>query len=230
MTFRILLLSVSRRTKRIFAEVAAHVSAELVIPPDFTAAEFPILRERFDLIFADVEFPGLSRQPLLQAIRASTLNHQTPLYLMTGFKGPDAYAGREREFTLLPKPAAASEIEPLVVRFRQKLFAERRRTGRLPFQTEVHLQQGAKRFRGTSRNLSAQGLLLAADLPLERGSELEVRFLIEPGAPIFHARVRVVRAGDSPLFGVSFVSLDPFHRQRLQEFLERHLPTRSAGR
>lgn len=67
-------------------------------------------------------------------------------------------------------------------------------------------------------------MLVDVSVPFELGKEWELRFLLTPDAPVFQARARVVRAQGPSRVGLTFQNLENLARQRLQQFLEQHLP------
>ena len=228
LNFRILLLSLERKIKRVFAEAGERLPAEIVLMDTMAHAELAILRDRFEAIFADAEFPGISRAGLAKVLEDSQPNRRTASYLMTGYaplRGSD-YLQHEG-LIILGKPSSCDDLMPLLLHLKGRLATERRRAGRLRFEEDVQFLQAGRHFRGTSLNLSMRGMLIATEIPFERGSQFEIRFLLPGSEAIFQVRVRVARIVATRLVGVTFENLAPFDRQRLETFMNQRLSAKT---
>lgn len=198
----------------------------LIETPELAARR--IHDERFDVIFVDTGLPNLSRAGFTRIIRNSKLNSQAPLVLLTGLAAPqagtkDASAG----VSAIAKYALPAELPVFLRKLKQKLMADRRKHRRLSFRASLNCVEGVRRFRATSVNLSASGMMIESSFPLEIGTGLELYFYLASEEPLLHARGRVARMEASDRVGVVFQNLGSFERERLRQFLDLHLPPRS---
>ena len=225
MQFRLLLVNSEIQTGLVFKQAAPAVGAELIAFESPELAARRIRDERFDGIFVDADIPNFSRQGFTNVVRNSKFNSQTPIILLTGYRGAGTVPAQDSDgVSRVGRPSRPQDLLPFLKELKRKLIAERRKNRRLSFRTEVNCIQGSRRFRAMSVNLSAQGMLLEVAWPLEKGDELEVHFQLASEDPVFRARVRVVRASGPGRVGLTFQNLGNIERLRLREFLEQHLP------
>lgn len=223
-SFRVLLVNAATPTQRLCAAAAKVLGAELVAEESAERAAHRIHAERFEAIFIDTADPGVSRQGLTHLIRMSRLNSQAPVLLLTDYQGKGTVAGETPEgAVLLVRPASGMDLEPLRKELRKRIRAERRRHRRLSVRTTVSCSAGLRRFRATSFDLSATGMLIDVNVPFELGEEWEVQFLLAPDEPAFRGRVRVARTAGPNRVAVTFQKLGGLERQRLRQFLDQHL-------
>jgi CheY-like chemotaxis protein len=181
-------------------------------------------RECVDLIVMDLNMPGMDGEQATRAIRADGTLRHVSILLFSEHARP---ATRERCLAagandFLPKPFRGME---LLMRVGQLLDVAPRRDTKLLAHVEVH-QHGALADRFVARilNLSTSGMLLDADVPLELGREVVIKFFV-PGS---HAEVRVaakvVRRAEgqgSVRWGVRFVKVDEATRRTLDAYVHR---------
>lgn len=225
MSFRVLLVNAATETERLFRKAVEVFGAELVALDSAEAAGRRIRDERYEAIFLDTVNPAVSRQGLTQLIRKSRLNSQAAIVLLADYQGSGTVTGKAPGgASHLVRPVSTKDLQPLLKELRKKIRADRRKYRRLSFRTTVNCIQGLRRFRAPSFNLSVTGMLVDVSVPFELGEEWELRFLLAPDEPVFHARARVVRAEGPNRVGLTFQSLENPERQRLQQFLDQHLP------
>jgi DNA-binding response OmpR family regulator len=221
---RLLLASKDGETDRVFKEAISSVGAELSVCRTLALATRSIRDEKFDVIFADAQLPGLTRWELRRVVSGSKFNVQAPVVLLTDYDGGRSAAQGSKNFSVLVKPSQASSLVPHLRDLKRRLTAERRKQQRLPYFTALNCVAGLKRFRARSVNLSAEGMLLEETPTSERGDEFDVHFQLDAADPVFRARVRVVRIHGPKRMAVAFQNLGPSERHRLRRFLDRHLP------
>ena len=224
MAVRLLLATNVTRTAQAFTQSAREVGADTQAFENLTAATRAVRDERFDAIFIDAMLSGFNREEFLIFVRNSKFNSQAPLIVLTGYQPPQsASRAAPAGVPVLLRPTP-EDLRPFLRELRRKLGVERRKHRRLSFRTGVTCVQGVRRFNATSVNLSSVGMLLEAAPFLGRGEEFEMRFPLASEDPPIMARARVVRQEGTNRVGVAFQSLDAALRQRLQRFLEAHLP------
>lgn len=225
MAFRLVLVTEEVETARIFKEAVARVGVDAITIESAELAARRIREEKFDGIFIDPTVPNLSRQGFTRLIRNSKFNSQAPIVLLRSYPREGTVTGKASDgVSVMVRPSSAADLMPFLKELKRKLVAERRRYRRLPFRTNVNCLEGIRRFRATSVNVSATGMLLDVSSALERGDELEVYFSLAAEDPPFRARVRVVRIGGPNRVATAFQNLGSPERQRLRGFLDQHLP------
>lgn len=224
MVLRLLLVTHVTRTALAFKQSALEVGAEVQAFTELTPATRAARDERFDAIFIDAALPGFRREEFVAFLRRTKFNSQVPFILLTGYEALEkASRTAPAGAPLLLRPIG-EELGPFLKELHRRLGGERRKHRRLSFRTSVNCVQGLRRFHVTSVNLSSVGMLLDAASSLRRGEEFEVRFLLAAEDPPFVARARVVRVEGQSRVGMAFQNLEAGARQRLERFLEAHLP------
>ncbi len=85
---------------------------------------------------------------------------------------------------------------------------ERRRSIRIPARWELTLRQGNKVIRGTTRQFSEYGMLVAAAEPLQTGQRYQVSFSLPADKKVFELRAFAVSSSPSGV-GLRFEFVPP---------------------
>src|SRR5712672_4714650 len=106
-------------------------------------------QERFDGIFLDLEMPNLSGFDLARLIRKSSWNKSTPIIIVTGRDERDTM---QQVFSIgatffLQKPVDRQKLSILFRTVCGGMLDNRRRSARVPLQTEVVCQVGDRALR-----------------------------------------------------------------------------------
>lgn len=111
-----------------------------------------------------------------------------------------------------PSVASASGVQPVGV--------ERRADTRLPIEVDVQVEGGARRFSGTSIDLSVGGMLIATSETVPVGVEVVLSFALPNGSELrVLGTVRWRRpASEGGGLGVAFFCLEPEARATLERF------------
>jgi CheY-like chemotaxis protein len=208
----------------VFKQSALEVAAETESFENLTLATRAVRDERFDAIFIDASLPDFIPHEFLMFLRQTKFNSQAPLVLLTGYQAPGSAPRAGPAGAFLRLRATPEELRPFLRELRRKIGGERRKHRRLSFRTSVACIQGLRRFQATSVNLSSVGMLLEAASFLGWGEEFEVRFVLAAGDPPVIARARAGRVEGPNRLAITFQNLDVTLRQRLQKFLDAHLP------
>lgn len=203
--------------------------------------------EKFDGLVFDIMMPEVDGFELARRARASSLNGETPVVMITGLSDVDTM---RKCFGIgvtlfLSKPFDYERLHNLFYAAKAPLVREQRRGARLPFRTAVDCTFGAHdehRFRAESLNIAEMGMLLEPSGGLDVGNELTVEFALplppgsvektpprrrrsmfveSPGAESGPRKLRakVVHKTSPDSIGVQFVSLTPQDRAVLQRFI-----------
>ncbi len=203
--------------------------------------------EKFDGVVFDILMPAIDGFELARRARASLLNAETPIVMITGLDDVEAM---RKCFGLgvtlfLNKPFNYERLRNLFHAAKGPLLQEQRRTARLPFRTTVSCTFGAHdehHFRAETITIGETGMSLKPSGGLEVGNELTLELTLplppstretnstRPRRSIFanppppeagpsRLRGRVVSKVPPDGMGVQFISLTPQDRAALRRFI-----------
>src|ERR1700691_3022720 len=140
----------------LMTEVFISLKAEVRPINDSQKAAAIVNQEKFDGIFLDLEMPNLNGFELARLVRKSSWNKSTPIIIVTG--RDDRQTMREA-FAIgatffLQKPVDRQKLSVLFRTVSGGMLENRRKSTRVPIQTEVTCTVGSRTVRGTSWNLS----------------------------------------------------------------------------
>src|SRR5262249_4889256 len=115
---------------------------------------------KFDGILLDLQMPNMHGFELAKRVRQSSRNKSTPIIIVTGY---DDRQAMRQSFAIgatffLQKPVDRQKLTGLYRTVRRTLLENRRKTARIPFQTEVVCQTGSRSTLARSWNLSQGGI------------------------------------------------------------------------
>jgi len=161
----------------LMAEVFTSMEAEVLPISDSREAVLLIDKEKFDGIFLDLEMPHVHGFELARRIRSSSWNKSTPIVVVTGRDErqtmQDAFAVGVSFF--LQKPIDRQKLSILFRTVRGGMLENRRRSVRVPLQTDVTCEVGPRKFRGVTWNLSQGGIQVEAE-GLQQGVTVQLSF------------------------------------------------------
>ena len=144
----------------LMTEVFMSLKAEVRPISDSEKAVAMVNQEKFDGIFLDLEMPNLNGFDLARLVRKSSWNKSTPIIIVTGRDDrqtmQDAFAIGATFF--LQKPVDRQKLSALFRTVSGGMLENRRKSTRVPIQTEVTCTVGSRTVRGTSWNLSQGGM------------------------------------------------------------------------
>jgi CheY-like chemotaxis protein len=151
----------------LMTEVFTSLKAEVRPISDSEKAVGVINQEKFDGIFLDLEMPNLNGFDLARLVRKSSWNKFTPIIIVTGREErqtmQDAFSIGATFF--LQKPVDRQKLGALFRTVSGGMLENRRKSTRVPIQTEVSCTVGSRTIRGVSWNLSQGGMQVeVADL------------------------------------------------------------------
>ncbi len=180
-------------------------------------------REHVDLIVMDLKMPGMDGEQVTRAIRADPDLRQVSILLFceraSASTRDRCVAAGANDF--LPKPFMRME---LLTRIGQLLEVAARKNTRLLAHMEVPQGGNVDRYVARIVNVSATGMLLEVDAPLDIGREIVVKFFVPGGHEQVEATARIVRRADyqgAARWGVRFSRLDETMRQVLRNYVAR---------
>src|SRR6202140_3876719 len=130
----------------LMAEVFTSLKAEVRPVSDSEKAAGIVNQEKFDGIFLDLEMPKLNGFDLARMIRKSSWNQSTPIIIVTG---RDERQTMQEAFAIgatffLQKPVDSQKLSVLFRTVRGGMLENRRRSIRVPLQTDVTCTAGSR--------------------------------------------------------------------------------------
>jgi CheY-like chemotaxis protein len=205
----------------LMTEVFRTLEAEVRPISDSESAARLVSQEKFDGIFLDLEMPRLNGFELAQKIRESLWNKLTPIVVVTGREDRDTM---QKAFAIgatffLQKPVDRQKLNSLLRTVRGTLLENRRKSARVPLQTEVNCTVGSRTLRGRTWNLSQGGMQLEIE-DLEPGETVRVSFRLPNSTVVIDASGTVVWVKDDRQ-GVLFSRVVPQQQEEIRQFIVR---------
>ena len=217
---RLLVVEHDTASLELMTEVFTSLKAEVRPVSDSEVAVGMVNQEKFDGIFLDLEMPKLNGFDLARVIRkSSSWNKSTPIIIVTG---RDERQTMQEAFALgatffLQKPVDRQKLTILFRTVSGGMFENRRKSIRVPLQTEVTCTVGSRTIRGMSWNLSQGGMQVeASDLHVKETVRLSFRL------PVSGVSIDVIGtvawAGENRQ-GIQFTTLSPSTQQSIIKYI-----------
>lgn len=203
----------------LMTEVFKSLQAEVRPVSDSEQAATLVNQERFDGIFLDLEMPRLHGFDLARLIRKSSWNKSTPIIVVTG---RDDRQTMQEAFKLgvsffLQKPLDRQKLSSLFRTVRGGLLENRRRHVRVPLQTDVTCDVGARKMHGVTWNLSQGGIQVEAD-NLRTGDTVGLSFRLPVSDVVIDVVGTVVWTKENRQ-GIQFTEVSNKAQQSIREFV-----------
>ena len=204
----------------LMTEVFTYLKAEVRPVSDSEKAAGMIDQEKFDGIFLDLEMPKLNGFELARVIRKSSWNKSTPIIIVTG---RDERQTMQEAFALgatffLQKPVDRQKLTILFRTVSGGMLENRRKSIRVPLQTEVTCTVGSRTIRGIIWNLSQGGMQVeVSDLHVKDTVRLSFRLPVS-GASI-DVTGTVAWAGENRQ-GIQFTTLSSPTQQSIMKYID----------
>lgn len=178
--------------------------------------------EKFGAAFLDVRMPPPDGIELTRRIRASDLNRNTPIVIITG-EEDNAVLGRAFDAGanfFLFKPIDRHRMLRLIRVTEHSIQHEGRRFQRVKTACQVSLDCGEEHLDGVTVDLSLGGMLVRAARTLPVGSAVRVDLQLQADRPALQIVARAVRTSGGDCTGLEIENPESDREsQRLQEFL-----------
>jgi len=201
-------------------EVFSSLKAEVCPVSDGQHAASLVNQQKFDGILLDLQMPDMHGLELAQRVRQSTRNKSTPIIIVTGYD--DRSAMRQSFATgatfYLQKPVDRQKLTGLYRTVRGTLLENRRKTARIPFQTDVACQTDSRSTLGRSWNLSLGGIQIENDA-LKIGNQVRLSFGL-PGANIVIEAFGEVMWAEQDRRGVRFTKMSARDEGEIRKLIE----------
>src|SRR5216684_7660398 len=216
---KLLIVEDNLASLELMTEVFTSLKADVRPLSESEKAVGMVNQERFDGIFLDLEMPNLNGFDLARLIRKSSWNKSTPIIIVTG---RDERQTMQEAFALgatffLQKPVDRQKLSILFRTVSGGMLENRRKSIRVPLQTEVLCTVGSRTIRGISWNLSQGGMQVeASDLHVQDKVRLSFRLPVS-GSSIEVTGI-VAWAGENRQ-GVQFTTLSPPTEQAIRKYI-----------
>ena len=203
----------------LMTEVFMSLKAEVRPISDSQKAVPMVNQEKFDGIFLDLEMPNLNGFDLARLIRKSSWNKSTPIVIVTGRNErqamQDAFAIGATFF--LQKPVDRQKLSALFRTVSGGMLENRRKSMRVPIQTDVSCTVGSRTVRGISWNLSQGGMQVEVS-GLKPKDAVRLSFQLPVSGVVIDA-VGVVVWGNEKRQGIQFTSVSAQSQQSIRQFM-----------
>jgi CheY-like chemotaxis protein len=203
----------------LMTEVFMSLKAEVRPISDSQKAVPMVNQEKFDGIFLDLEMPNLNGFDLARLIRKSSWNKFTPIVIVTGRDErqtmQDAFAIGATFF--LQKPVDRQKLSALFRTVSGGMLENRRKSARVPIQTDVACTVGSRTVRGISWNLSQGGMQVEVN-GLKPKDAVRLSFQLPVSGVVIDA-VGVVVWGNETRQGIQFTSVSAQSQQSIRQFM-----------
>ena len=204
----------------LMAEVLSSLKAEVRAVGDSQKAVALVIGERFDGIFLDLEMPNLDGFDLARRVRTSSWNKTTPIIVVTGSDDKktmqEAFSAGATFF--LQKPVDRKRLIGLFQAVRGDLLQSRRRSMRVPLQTEATCEVGSRTMRGMTWNLSQGGIQVEAP-NLKLGDTVRISFRL-PVSEVAIEAVGIVAWAGANRQGIQFTDVNAKNQEAIRAFVE----------
>ncbi len=182
-------------------------------------------REHPDIILLDLLMPGLDGDVVCRSIKNDPQLHDIPVIMLVGANSASHWgrAVRAGADDVLAKPITSVALVETVHRFTQG--ATPQGLPRIPVNSAVQLQLGAKTHQGSLKNLSRGGLFVETECGLVGDREVGLRFALPGSATRFDPTAQVVwkrealRQQSADGVGMRFVDISSDLVRKLEEYV-----------
>ena len=180
--------------------------------------------EKVDGLFVDVRMPYLDGFELTHQARATKLNGQVPIVMLTGSDdGETMRKGFDNGITFfLGKPFTRERVYSLMGAVKGSMTREQLRYVRIPFQTMVRCNWGNQsvgHFKCDSQDISEGGMRLSPVGGLNVGQGVSLAFALSDISHKLSVEAQVVRKVPNDGIGLKFVALPPEDKASLQQYI-----------
>jgi uncharacterized protein (TIGR02266 family) len=184
---------------------------------------------RPDLVFVDLQMPGLDGAAVCRRIKQDPLHAGVPVVVLSGTDAP-----RERERAVR---ADADDVIPKPIERLQLLDAARRLLHsaaprglpRIAIEAPVRMRQRRLEWNGTARNLSRGGLFVETERLLHARAELGLEVALPESSTRISSTAQVIwtrpaAPAHAPGMGLRFLGLDRRTARSLTEYVDERVP------
>jgi two-component system, chemotaxis family, chemotaxis protein CheY len=177
--------------------------------------------QKFDAIFLDINLPPPDGMELTRQIRASAINRNTPVVVITGNddRGLMTRAFQAGANLFLFKPVDRMRLLRLIQVVRAPIDRERRRLQRVKVKCKVSIESGADRLNGEALDISLNGLFVRAARVFPVGTTVTVDLTLPGSSATIRSAARIVRIVGDEFMGLQLENVGKAESDRLGAFL-----------
>ncbi|MGH9716343.1 MAG: response regulator [Candidatus Acidiferrales bacterium] len=218
---RALVVDDDRSVGDLARELLSATGVESLVLTDSAKAAKSLQEEKFAMVLLDLRMPPPDGIALVRQLRASGLNHMTPVILLSEDQSPSAVSEgfRAGASFFLYKPLDRSRLLKLITATHGAVEHERRRFRRVPLRSRVRLIVDRTEWEAETIDLSLNGMLVQAVSSIPAGSPVHVSLFVQPGQQPINGSGLVRRVLGGNRMGIQLNELVQAERRRLQEFL-----------
>ena len=185
--------------------------------PDRSGLEH-LKRQKFDLVVLDSE--ACNPTQMLEAVRNSASSGKALVFAVIDSPGAFRVGANCGATFAIRKPVREDEISSLIRAGHGAMLRERRQYFRCNVAVPVQIDfRNQSVVLARSTNLSAGGMAIEAEFPMQAGTSVEVKFALPNSAVRINTLAQVVWADQRTKAGVRFVNLAPNMQRALDEWL-----------
>jgi DNA-binding response OmpR family regulator len=198
---------------------AANIEAVTLAASTEAAALFQ--QEKFDVILVDLCAPPMDGAKLVQGIRLSGFNRNTPIIMISDDLRPAALSKgfKAGASFFVYKPIDRAHLMRLIRVTQGAIEQEKRRFRRIAVRVKVQVKFGDISVEGETINLSLNGMLVRASHTFPVGSPVKVSLYLLAGKPPVAGLGSITRVVAANLMGIQLEHLSAAESGRLQEYL-----------
>jgi CheY-like chemotaxis protein len=202
-------------------DVLHSVEMDAVTLTDSKEASARLAQEKFQAVFLDVRMPRPDGIELAGQMRASGMNRNTPIVVITGEDDRSSLANAFNAGAnfFLYKPIDRHRLMRLVRVAQGPIQREARRYQRVKVSCKVSIERNQERVSGITVDLSLGGMFVQASRLLPVGSIIQVRLELNAGSDPLSLPARVMRVAEKTFMGIQIENAGPEESKKLHEFL-----------
>jgi CheY-like chemotaxis protein len=218
---KILLVDDEAEFCRLVKSMVEPLGVEMHTCSDSREAALIVETEKFDGIMLDVAMPNLDGFQLTRKIRATPLNRQAPIIMITGLDDVDTM---RRAFEagvtfFIGKPISREKIYALFRTARGAMLAERRRCVRLPYRSAVTCIRETERFNATSVSIGEGGMGLESSGTAVVGEIVTLEFNLPDVKQPIKVTGKICGKEASGRTSVEFIKPSEASREAIREYI-----------
>jgi DNA-binding response OmpR family regulator len=192
----------------------------MILTNSADAAEL-LQRQKFDVVFLDVNMPSPDGMELARHIRGGGLNQKTPLIMITGEEDPTVltHGFQVGVNFFLFKPINRGRLLNLTRVTHSVIEREKRRFQRVAVRRKIQVRLDQENLEGETIDLSLNGALVQTSRTFPAGSSVQISLDLSPGRPPIACDGLVARLIGHTRMGIHFDRIGTAEGQRLEEFL-----------
>lgn len=179
-------------------------------------------KEKVDLIITGLEMEDMNAEAFCTAIRDDKELNRVSIIIVCA----NSKAEIERSSKCKANACVTRPVDPLklLTEAGRLLDIQERKSYRVIMKVTVDGKSGTASFFCSSRNISASGILLETERPLETGSRITCSFFLPKSEQIVTEGeiMRVVRNAENTFqYGIRYIDLRPDHLSAIEEFVRK---------